>query len=84
MQVKVRLSGELARVTGAPRITLDLDDGATVRQLRRAVEARHPELGGALTSALSVIAGAHAPLDQPLRHGDEVALLLPAAGGCIT
>ena len=83
MQVRVRLSGELARATGAPRIALDLADGATVGELRQAVEARHPELGGALTSALPVIAGSHASLDHVLRHGDEVALLLPAAGGSI-
>ncbi len=81
MQVTVRLGGELARATGVPRLALDVVDGTTVADLRRTVASRYPALDGALGSTLTIICGAHAPLDRALTHGEEVAFLLPAAGG---
>jgi molybdopterin converting factor small subunit len=81
VHVTVRLGGELARATGAPRLALDVADGSTVADLRRAVADRYPELHGALDATLAIIAGAHAAPDLPLSPGAEVAFLLPAAGG---
>ncbi|MEA2289835.1 MAG: hypothetical protein QOD55_1832, partial [Solirubrobacteraceae bacterium] len=40
-----------------------------------------PELAGALPAALPVVAGVHAERGRPLRHGEELALLTPVAGG---
>ena len=77
----MRLSAELARLAGAPRMSVELADGATVTDLIARVAASHPGVGGALGSALPVIAGAHASRERPLRGGEEVALLLPVAGG---
>lgn len=81
MQVAVRLSSELARVAGIARLSVELDPGATVRDLRLAVEQRTPALGGALHAALPLIRGAHVGPDHALTAGEEVSLLLPAAGG---
>jgi molybdopterin converting factor small subunit len=81
MNVAVRLSSELARLAGAPRLTVELAQGATVDELRRAVEAAHPGLGGALGAALPLIRGNHVGPDHKLTAGEEIALLLPAAGG---
>ncbi len=81
MQVSVRLSGELARIGGVPRLALELADGATVAQVRALIEDRVPHLSGALDATLPVIRGHHVDVDHSLRNGDELALLLPAAGG---
>lgn len=81
MQVNVRLSGELARIGGVPRLAIELVDGATVADARAALADRLPDLGDALGSALPIIRGTHVAADHRLGHGDELALLLPAAGG---
>lgn len=81
MQVNVRLSGELARLSGTPRLALDLPDGATVADARTALLGRMPDLAGALDATLPLIRGNHVGAEHGLCHGDELALLLPAAGG---
>ena len=81
MQISVRLSGELARVSGTARLALDLTDGATVDDARRVLLERLPELSGALAATLPLIRGTHVGAGHGLRHGDELALLRPAAGG---
>jgi molybdopterin synthase sulfur carrier subunit len=81
VEVRVRLSTELARLAGVPRLSVELGEGATVTDLMARVAASHPGVGDALRSALPVIAGAHASRERPLRAGEEVALLLPVAGG---
>src|SRR4029453_6663379 len=43
--------------------------------------AREPALEPALPSVLPVVGGAHADRAQVLQDGDEVALLIPVAGG---
>ena len=81
MQVHVRLGAGLSRLSQAPLLTLDLDDGATVKDLYARLEEGQPELAPALRSALPVIDGAHAERGQRLKHRQQVALLLPVSGG---
>lgn len=81
MTVNVRLSGELARICGSARLSLDLADGATVADVRAALTEQVPALAGALDATLPLVRGAHVPPERTLGNGDELALLLPAAGG---
>lgn len=81
MQVQVRLGAGLARVAGTPRMIVELADGATVADLLDCLESSYPTLAAGLPAALPLVAGEHAARAQELAHGDEVALLLPAAGG---
>ena len=81
MQVRVRLGPGLAEVAGTARLAVDLGEGATVGHLIECLGAEHPALGRGLGSALPLIAGTHAEPGRPLAGGEEVALLLPAAGG---
>lgn len=82
MRVGVRLGGGLVRLVDTPLLAFDLDDGATLGDLYAAVERTHPQLDGALLrSVLPVLHGTHIHKRQVLMHGDEVALLPPAAGG---
>ena len=81
MQVRVRLGAGLSRLSRAPRLTVDLAEGATVHDLFARLGDVDPELAPALRSALPVIAGSHARGDQVLTDRQEVALLLPVSGG---
>jgi molybdopterin converting factor small subunit len=81
VQVRVRLGAGLAGAAGMARVTVELGEGATVADLMERLGSAHPALRDGLGSALPVVAGAHAARERPLAGGDEVSLLLPAAGG---
>ena len=84
MRVGVRLGGALVRLVDSPLLAVELDDGATLADLYDEVGRVHPELDGAVRSVLPVLRGTHIGKSHVLSHGDEVALLPPAAGGCPT
>jgi len=81
MQVTVRLSGELAAQAGYPRITVTLTDSATVAELSTLLTQEYPRLSSLLDTAVPIIAGKHVTQSEPLANGQEVAFLLPIAGG---
>ena len=81
MEVRIRLGSGIANLAPAPLLTLELPDGATVADLCEHLAGSLPDLGPALRSALPVIAGRHVEREQPLVHGEEVALLAPMSGG---
>jgi molybdopterin converting factor small subunit len=81
VRVAVRLGGGLAGAAGATRLAVDVPGPPTVAALLERLGATHPGLRPGLASALVVVRGAHAAPDRVLDAGDEVALLLPAAGG---
>jgi molybdopterin synthase sulfur carrier subunit len=59
-----------------------LPQGATVDTLLDRLSELEPDIAAGLGSALPVVRGTHAGRDQELSEGDEVALLIPVAGGC--
>lgn len=81
MQVSVRLAPGLSRLAGTPQLSVEVGDGATVGDLLACIGEQHPALADGLPSALPVVRGQHALRDRPLGAEEEVALLLPAAGG---
>ena len=81
MQINVRLSGELAKVAGRPRFGVGLDAGATVGDLLTALQQEYPGLWPRMETAVPIIAGKHVTQTEPLANGQEVAFLLPIAGG---
>ena len=81
VQVRVRLGAGLSRLTKAPALTLELDDGATLDDLLARLRDSEPDLAPALRSALPVIGGVHAERGQRLEDHQEIALLLPVSGG---
>ena len=81
MQIRVRLGAGLSRFAGSPLLALELPEGGSVEDLFAAIGERYPELAPALPSALPVVAGMHVERDAALHPGDEVALLIPVAGG---
>ena len=81
MRVRVRLGAGLSRFAEAPLLSLELAEGASVDDLLAQLGAEQPALAPALNSALPVLAGEHVEREQRLSAGDEVALLIPVAGG---
>jgi molybdopterin converting factor small subunit len=81
VRIHVRLGSGLATAAGTRRLSVDLPADATVAELLARLRETEPQIAGALDSALPVVAGAHASASRRLADGDEVALLIPVAGG---
>jgi molybdopterin converting factor small subunit len=81
VRIRVRLGAGLSRFADAPLLSVDLAEGASVDDLLAALGTQQPSLEPALPSVLPVVAGTHAERSQRLHAGDEVALLIPVAGG---
>lgn len=81
MNIRVRLGAGLAPLTGNPRLVIALEEEATVADLLAHLRREYPALTPRLDLAVPMISGRHAPPAEPLMAGQEVALLLPVAGG---
>ena len=81
MQISVRLSGDLARTMGRPRVTVTVAEPATAADLIAALVAAYPQEEPALTRAIVVVDGRHVGPNHSLASNQNVALLTPIAGG---
>jgi molybdopterin converting factor small subunit len=81
MPVTVRLSAGLARLVGLPRLQMVVQDSTTVAGLLETLAVCYPTLAPHLRLAVPVVRGNPVSGEQPLASGDEVALLVPVAGG---
>jgi molybdopterin converting factor small subunit len=81
VHVQVRLGSGLVTAAGTRRLRVALPQEATVDTLIERLRHTEPSIAPALDSALAVLRGAHASGADPLAEGDEVALLIPVAGG---
>ena len=81
MHVQVRLGSGLATAAGTRRLRVALPQDATVETLLDHLRRLEPAMAAGLDAALPVVGGVHASRRQRLSDGDEVALLIPVAGG---
>lgn len=81
MRVEVRLFASHREALGQDRVTLELEEGATVGHLVAALLQAHPDLQDACGSFLVAVNREYAKPDTILGPGDEVALIPPIAGG---
>ena len=81
MRINIRLSGELATLVGKHRFSMVVTDGATVADLLDLLRQEYPKSVPRLDTAVPVISGRHVTQSEPLADGQEVAFLLPIAGG---
>jgi sulfur-carrier protein len=81
VRVQVRFGSGLAAAAGTSRLAVELPRDATVETLIDRLGALEPAIAAGLGSALPVVRGVHATGGQRLADGDEVALLIPVAGG---
>lgn len=81
MRIRVLYFASLRDRAGLRQEAVDLDDGATLADLKAAVGQRHAELQPALDSAVGAVNREFAMPDQLLADGDEVGLFPPVSGG---
>ncbi len=81
MRVRVLFFGMLKDLTGKSSGTIELEDGASVRDLLAHCEAQVPRLKESLGSLAVAVNQQYAGPDTKLRTNDEVALLPPVSGG---
>jgi molybdopterin converting factor small subunit len=81
MRIDIRLGSGLAQLAGGPRLEVDVAEGATVDDLLHRVAEARPALAPGLPSTLTVVRGSQVGADRVLQEGEEVALLMPVAGG---
>jgi len=81
VKVYVRLGAGLAHLAASPRLVILLEEEATVANLLDQLRTDHPALAQRLDTAIPMISGRHTDPAETLTAGQEVALLLPVAGG---
>jgi molybdopterin converting factor small subunit len=81
MQVNVRLSAGLAQITQTARLQVTLPEDATVADVAGQLVDQYPGLQVRLGHAVAMLGGTHVPRTASLVPGQEVAFLLPVAGG---
>ncbi|HZD11222.1 MAG TPA: MoaD/ThiS family protein [Candidatus Binatia bacterium] len=79
--VFVRLNGSLAEALGTSRLTVQLPEPATLADLIANLSKRHPSTVELLSRAVPVSGGKHLGATFVLPADQEVALLMPIAGG---
>ena len=77
----MRLGSGLATAAAARRLRVTLPEDATVEVLLRRLGELEPALAPHLDAAVPIVRGAHATPGQRVSGGDEIALLIPVAGG---
>lgn len=81
MNISVRFGSGLAPQASSARLSVALSENATVADLIEYLRSQHPELTARLNVALPVVSGRHVTKSELLDPAQEVAFLLPAAGG---
>lgn len=81
MRVVLKLFAIARQRAGRPEVAVELPEGATVADLKRAVAASHPELAPLLPGLLIAVANEYAPDDRPIPAEAEVAAIPPVSGG---
>jgi molybdopterin converting factor small subunit len=82
MTVWIRLGASVLAGTADPaRFELNLHGEPTVQTVINELVRRHPSIGPRVLSAVFVVAGQAVDTRFVLHEGDEVAVLVPVAGG---
>jgi molybdopterin synthase catalytic subunit len=84
MRVRVLFFGILKDIAGKSADSLDLPDGASVRDVLEHYQARLPKLRESLTSLAVAVNQQYAGAETKLKADDEVAVLPPVSGGSAT
>ena len=81
MKISVRLGAGLSNLAGRPRLVIELKEAATIADLLTYLKTEYPAIADRVDRTVPMISGRAVPPTEPLAAGQEVALLLPVAGG---
>jgi molybdopterin synthase sulfur carrier subunit len=81
MRVRIRLFASLRESMGKGALDLDVQEGATVEDVWRALAASHPHLLGRRRALSVAVDRRLVAFDLTLSPGSEIAFLPPVSGG---
>jgi molybdopterin converting factor subunit 1 len=81
MTIVVRLFAAARELAGRSEVEVNVAEGATVADLRRALVGQCGSLAALADRSLVSINAEYAAEDLPLAPGDEAALIPPVSGG---
>jgi molybdopterin converting factor subunit 1 len=77
--VRVRLFARLADIAGTREVEVELGEGLTAGDVFALMSREHPRMAG--MKVAFAVNQVYADGEQPLREGDELALIPPVSGG---
>ncbi|QYJ15520.1 hypothetical protein Rxycam_01344 [Rubrobacter xylanophilus DSM 9941] len=80
-KVRVLFFGAAADRAGVREVEIPAAEGVTLGELWAALARRHPNLSPMRESLAFAVNGEYASEEDPVRPGDEVAVLPPVSGG---
>jgi molybdopterin converting factor subunit 1 len=81
MKVCVKLFAAARDLAGQAELTLELEPGSAVRDVRQALVEREPALAALAARSLVAINAEYANDATPVAADDEIALIPPVSGG---
>jgi len=81
VNLTIRLFAVARERAGCPTVTIDLAEGSTVADLRRAIAESLPDLAVLLPGMMIAVDSEYAQNHVTLRPESEVALIPPVSGG---
>ena len=80
MEVKILAFGIAKEIIGAPSLTFDLQENATVGELKNILEEKYHPLAK-LSSFLLAVNDEYSEATDAIHPGDEIAIVPPVSGG---
>ena len=80
MKVNVKFFALGRELVGNSNLKIELEEGNSVQSLVEQLKSKHPKLKE-LKSFLVAVNMEYADMQQPLKEGDEVAIIPPVSGG---
>ena len=81
MTVSLRFFASLREAVGQKEMRFEVDDGATVEDLKARLSSSYPNLGPIMPRVVCAIDDEYVSPDERLRDGANVALIPPVSGG---
>jgi molybdopterin converting factor subunit 1 len=81
LTIRVKLFAILRNAAGVSDTSVELPEGATVRDAVRTLATQYPAIERHLARAAAAVNLTRASNDAALHNGDELALLPPVSGG---
>ena len=78
--MKVLAFGVVKDIFSNSIVDIDIEDVATVTQLKTLLEEKYPQLNQ-LGSYMIAVNNEYASINEVIREGDEVAIIPPVSGG---
>ena len=81
MKCAVLLFSQLAEAIGSDRVTIELNDGATIEDALQELASQYEIIASMRDSLAVAVDDRYCPLTTTLNDGDTLALIPPVSGG---